>query len=328
MTIHAGKAAPAPGVTKEHPETKKHMITEPFIKDILLTAGITGISGIIVKDDKVFITIEIANKNLKDSSHIENSIHDALASKVHKDNIKLIFTNQNPAPSGKTKHYIDGIGKVILVSSGKGGVGKSTMATSLAETYQKEGYKVGLIDADIYGPSIPTMFGINTKPEIINQKFTPLEARGIKLMSVGFLVDTEVPIAWRGPMASKVLYQMLSTTDWGDIDYLIVDMPPGTGDVHLSILENYHIDGVVIVTTPQNISMSDVERSIRLYCKFEVPILAIIENMSDIFPGNAGDILAQKYKIKHLEKVIFDREIAEQSDNGQYVGNILKLPLN
>lgn len=304
------------------------MITETFIKDSIIKAGITGISGIIVKNDKVFITIEIADKNLKDSSEIEDAINTALTSKVHKDNIKLIFTNQKTSLSGKQKYYIDGVSKIILVSSGKGGVGKSTMAVSLAETYNKQGYKVGLIDADIYGPSIPTMFGVNAKPEIINQKFTPLEVRGIKLMSVGFLVDTEVPIAWRGPMASKVLYQMLSTTDWGQIDYLIIDMPPGTGDVHLSILENYHINGVVIVTTPQNISMADVERSIRLYCKFEIPILAIIENMSDIFPGNAGDILAQKYKIKHLEKIKFDRNIAEQTDNGQHAGSILKLPLN
>lgn len=289
------------------------MLTEELIRTSLASAKISNVSGIIIKDQKLFLTIEVDSQNTSD---IENAIHTALAEYVDKSNIKLIFTNQNTAPSGKKKYYIDGVKKVILVSSGKGGVGKSTMAVSLADTCCKEGYNVGLIDADIYGPSIPTMFGINSKPEIINQKFIPIEARGIKLMSVGFLVDVDVPIAWRGPMASKVLYKMLSTTDWGQLDYLIVDMPPGTGDVHLSILENYYIDGVVIVTTPQQISMADVDRAIGLYHKFEIPILAIIENMSDIFPGNAGAMLAERYGVKNLENVKFDRRIAEAMDGG------------
>ncbi len=291
-------------------------ISEKLIRNTLDATKITGVSGVIIKDKKIFITLEIESKLARNTSALETAIYDALADHVIRENINVIFTSQDNAPSGKKKHYIDGVNKVILVSSGKGGVGKSTMATCLASNYHKQGFKVGLIDADIYGPSIPTMFGVNVKPEIIDQKFIPLEARGIKLMSVGFLVDIDVPIAWRGPMASKVLYQMLSTTNWGRLDYLIVDMPPGTGDVHLSILENYHIDGVMIVTTPQQISMADVDRAMGLYRKFEVPILAIIENMSDLFPGNAGEILAEKYGVKKLERVKFDREIAERIDKG------------
>ena len=300
-------------------------ISEKLIRNVLDTAKITGVSGIIIKDNKIFITIEIEPKLARDTSALESTIYDALSGHVGHENIKIIFTSQDNAPSGKKKHYIEGVNKVILVSSGKGGVGKSTMAACLAETYCKQGFKVGLIDADIYGPSIPTMFGVNTKPEIVDQKFTPLKSRGIKLMSVGFLVDVETPIAWRGPMASKVLYQMLSTTNWGKLDYLIVDMPPGTGDVHLSILENYHIDGVMIVTTPQQISMADVDRAMGLYRKFEVPILAIIENMSDLFPGNAGEILAKKYDVKALKRVKFDRGIAESIDKGVGVDGLFSV---
>ena len=295
------------------------MITEALVRQTLATAGITGVSGVIIKDQKLFLTIDVDSQN---TSEIEDSIYLTLSAYIDKSNIRLIFTNRNSSPAGKKKYYIDGAKKVILVSSGKGGVGKSTMAVSIADTYCKEGYKVGLIDADIYGPSIPTTFGINEKPEIIDQKFIPLEARGIKLMSVGFLVHNDAPIAWRGPMASKMLYKMLSTTNWGSLDYLIIDMPPGTGDVHLSILENYHIDGVVIVTTPQQISIADVDRAMALYCKFEVPILAIIENMSDIFPGNAGELLAKKYGVEKLEKIKFDRAIAEATDTGN------KIPLD
>ena len=301
------------------------MITEKLIKTALSTAKIGGVSSIIVKDSKVFITIEIAQENLNNASDIENSVYIALSQYLDRENIKIIFTNQNPSPSGKKKYYIDNVKKIILVSSGKGGVGKSTMAVAITDSYTKQGYKVGLIDADIYGPSIPAMFGVNTKPEIIDKKFIPLESRGIKLMSVGFLVDTEVPIAWRGPMASKVLYQMLSTTNWGELDYLIVDMPPGTGDVHLSILENYHIDGVVIVTTPQKISMMDVDRAMGLYHKFEVPILAMIENMYDIFPGDAGSILGKKYGVDRVEKVSFIRDIAEAGDAGNELANYINL---
>jgi ATP-binding protein involved in chromosome partitioning len=289
------------------------MLSEELIRQTLASANIRGISGIIIRNQKAFITIEVNSNN---TSEIENAVQKALTGHIDKDDIKLIFTNQHTSSDSRKKYYIEGVKKVILVSSGKGGVGKSTMAVMLADRYCKEGHKVGLIDADIYGPSIPTMFGINEKPKIVNQKFVPIEARRVKLMSVGFLVDNDAPIAWRGPMASKMLYKMLSTTDWGLIDYLIIDMPPGTGDIHLSILENYHIDGVVIVTTPQQISMGDVDRAMALYTKFQVTILSIIENMSDIFPGNAGEILAHKYDIQKIEKIKFNRAIAEAADSG------------
>jgi ATP-binding protein involved in chromosome partitioning len=222
------------------------------------------------------------------------------------------------------KHYINGAKKLILVASGKGGVGKSTMTIAIAEMLQNKGYKVGVIDADIYGPSIPTMLGVNEKPELEDKKFIPIMHRGFQVMSIGFLVDVEGPIAWRGPMATKAIYQLFSATNWSDLDYLVVDMPPGTGDIHLSVLENYNIDGVYIVTTPQAVSMVDVERAINLYNKFGVEIKGVIENMvSEFFSGNSGEILSRKYNIPLLAKIPLTADISRNTDKGLAIAGLL-----
>lgn len=221
------------------------------------------------------------------------------------------------------KHYIDNVKKVILVASGKGGVGKSTMAVSIAEILQKQGSRVGIVDADIYGPSIPTMLGIAQKPELQDKKFIPIKHKDFQLMSMGFLVPEDGPVAWRGPMATKSIYQLLSATLWENLDYLVIDMPPGTGDVHLSILENYNVDSVYMVTSPSLVSLKDVERAIALYKKFETNIVGIIENMvSDQFPGNAAKVLSEKYSIPVLGRVPLKREIAENADKGETLGDI------
>ncbi|MGV2432516.1 MAG UNVERIFIED_CONTAM: Mrp/NBP35 family ATP-binding protein [Rickettsiaceae bacterium] len=223
------------------------------------------------------------------------------------------------------KHHIEGVKKVILVSSGKGGVGKSTMSVFLAELLQSHGAKVGIVDADIYGPSIPTMLGVESqKPELENKKFIPIFHRNFQLMSIGFLVPEAGPIAWRGPMATKAIYQLLGATKWENLDYLIIDMPPGTGDIHLAILENYNIDNVYIVTIPQAISMIDVERAIGLYQKFGIEISGIIENMSsENFPGDAGEILSKKYGIKLMGKVPPIKEVSYNIDHGLPILNLL-----
>lgn len=223
------------------------------------------------------------------------------------------------------KHYIDNVKKVILVASGKGGVGKSTIAVSIAEMLQKQGNNVGIVDADIYGPSIPTMLGITKKPELEDKKFIPIRHKDFQIISMGFLVPEDSSVAWRGPMATKSLYQLLSATKWDNLDYLVIDMPPGTGDIHLSVLENYNVDKVYMVTNPSLVSLKDVERAIALYKKFEVNIVGIIENMvSDQFPGNAADVLSKKHDIKVLGRVPLKREIAESSDKGQGLGDIVK----
>lgn len=223
----------------------------------------------------------------------------------------------------KNKLRIDGVSQLLLVSSGKGGVGKSTIVKALAEQLASQGANVGIVDADIYGPSIPTMFNVHQKPELDGTKMLPIIKYGIKIMSIGFLSAPRSAIAWRGPMATKAIYQILSLVNWGKLDYLIIDTPPGTGDIHLSLLENYQIDSVLIVTTPQKISANDAIKAIDLYQKFSVKITGIIENMSDYFPGNNGEILAHHYSIPLIAKVPMNKDISRMCDEGMEIGSIL-----
>ncbi len=180
----------------------------------------------------------------------------------------------------KQKSKLDKINKIILVSSGKGGVGKSTIASNIAISLAESGYKVGLLDSDVYGPSIPRIFNINQKPEIKEGLIQPHKEQNIKLMSMGFLVPESSALVWRGPMLTKAIHQLFKLTNWGNLDYLIVDTPPGTGDIHLSIAENYVIDGAVIVTTPQKLALIDAFKAVDMYNKLKIKIMGIIENMS------------------------------------------------
>ncbi len=177
---------------------------------------------------------------------------------------------------------ISGVKRILAVSSGKGGVGKSTVATNLALALQKSGQKVGLLDADIYGPSLPRMMGsLNQKPNITpEQKLIPIERYGVKIMSIGFLVEENSAIVWRGPMLFKAMDQFLRDVQWGELDYLVVDLPPGTGDVQLSLAQKVPVFGAVLVSTPQNISLIDVKRAVDMWERVKVPVLGVVENMS------------------------------------------------
>ena len=203
--------------------------------------------------------------------------------------------------------------KIILVASGKGGVGKSTVSFLLAKSLQRKGKKVGILDADIYGPSIPTILGAqNSVPEAVDGIFQPVEKDGIKLNSIGFLVKEESALAWRGPMLTKALDQLLFSTNWSECEYLIVDMPPGTGDIHISFVQKAKIFGAIIVTTPDIVAEKDVIRAIDLYKKVNLPILGIIENMSylkngddliSIFSGSSAEKISENYGIKLIAKL-------------------------
>ncbi|CAM3838208.1 iron-sulfur cluster carrier protein ApbC [Rheinheimera salexigens] len=222
------------------------------------------------------------------------------------------------------------IKQVILIASGKGGVGKSTTAVNLACALALDGAKVGLLDADIYGPSIPTMLGLSgekiTSPD--NKFMQPKFAHGIYLQSIGFLVDAEQASVWRGPMASKALEQLLNETLWPELDYLIVDMPPGTGDIQLTMAQKLPVTGAVVVTTPQDVALADAKKAISMFRQVKIPLLGLIENMSfyqcshcgeqdDIFGTKGGVELAQRYQVRVLGQLPLQKDIRQQADLGE-----------
>ena len=222
-----------------------------------------------------------------------------------------------------------GVKNIIAVASGKGGVGKSTTAVNLALALAQEGASVGLLDADIYGPSQPTMLGIFGRPESPDGKtIEPMEAHGIQAMSIGFLIDEETPMVWRGPMATQALTQLLSETNWRDVDYLIIDMPPGTGDIQLTLAQKVPVTGAVIVTTPQDIALLDAKKGLKMFEKVGVPILGIVENMAlhtcsncgheeHIFGEGGGARMAADYGTELLGSLPLDMAIRQQADSGK-----------
>jgi ATP-binding protein involved in chromosome partitioning len=192
-------------------------------------------------------------------------------------------------PKGTPKgEVLPGVRHVIGVGSGKGGVGKSTVTANLACSLAKAGARVGILDADLYGPSMPVMMGVNRQPFVINKKLVPLDAHGIKLISMGFLIDERQPVIWRGPMLVGALKQLITDVEWGELDYLLVDLPPGTGDIQLSLAQTVPLAGAVVVSTPQVVALADVKRSIAMFDKVNVPIFGLVENMSEFICPQCG----------------------------------------
>jgi ATP-binding protein involved in chromosome partitioning len=224
---------------------------------------------------------------------------------------------------------VPGVKNIIAVASGKGGVGKSTTAANLALALAAEGASVGVLDADIYGPSQPMMLGIAGRPESKDGKsLEPMEGHGLQAMSIGFLIDTETPMVWRGPMVTQALEQLLNETKWRDIDYLVVDLPPGTGDIQLTLAQRVPVTGAVIVTTPQDIALIDARKGLKMFEKVGIPILGIVENMSlhicskcgheeRIFGEGGGNRMGQDYNVEFLGALPLDIHIREQADSGK-----------
>jgi ATP-binding protein involved in chromosome partitioning len=218
---------------------------------------------------------------------------------------------------------------IIAIASGKGGVGKSTTAVNLAIALAQLGARTGILDADIYGPSQPMMLGVTTPPNVKNQKtLTPVLAHGVQSMSIGYLIDENTPMVWRGPMVSMALQQLLHDTHWDDLDYLIIDLPPGTGDIQLTLAQKIPVSGAIIVTTPQDLALLDARRAYEMFRKVQVPVLGVIENMSihvcskcgyhePIFGEGGGKQLAEKYGIELLGSLPLDIQIREQTDSGK-----------
>lgn len=222
---------------------------------------------------------------------------------------------------------LEGVTHVIAVSSGKGGVGKSTVSTNLAAALARAGHRVGLLDADIYGPDIPTMFGVQEKPRMTEHQVVPLEAHGVKLMSLGFLVDEDTPAIWRGPIIMGIIRQFLQQVAWGELDYLFVDLPPGTGDAQLSLVQLTRVRGAVMVTTPQDVAVGGVLKGIRMFQTLEVPILGVVENMRgfacpdcgsvhEIFGSGGGEKLAASLSLPFLGAIPLGASVREEADRG------------
>jgi len=246
-------------------------------------------------------------------------------------NVKTRITAPQPA-----ERPLKGVKNIIGVSSGKGGVGKSTVASNLAVALAREGYKVGLLDADIFGPSMPKMFGLENEELYMHrvdgkELIIPARKYGVKLLSIGFLVDKNAPVLWRGGMASNALKQLITDADWGELDYFIIDMPPGTSDIHLTLVQTLAITGVVIVTTPQQVALADARKGIAMFTgeKVNVPILGLVENMAwftpekhpderyHIFGSEGGVKLANELNVKLLAQIPIVGSICEQGDDGE-----------
>jgi ATP-binding protein involved in chromosome partitioning len=231
-------------------------------------------------------------------------------------------------PAPPTADEIPALGKVLAISSGKGGVGKSTVSANLAAALVRDGHRVGLMDADIYGPNIPRMFGVNAKPEVQGGKIQPLEAHGVKLMSLGFIVERDAPAIWRGPIIMKIVTQFLRDVAWGELDYFLVDLPPGTGDAQLSLTQLVRLHGAIIVTTPQEMAVGDSLRGAKMFERVGVGVIGIVENMSyfvcphcrehsEVFLAGGGSRLAAELGVPLLGQIPLQAGMAELADRGE-----------
>jgi ATP-binding protein involved in chromosome partitioning len=235
-----------------------------------------------------------------------------------------------PRPSAPTPVAYPNLGHVIAISSGKGGVGKSTVAVNLAVALAGRGLRVGLMDADIYGPNIPLMMGVNAPPAVRDEKIIPLEAHGVKVISLGFLIERDQPAIWRGPIVMKIVTQFLRDVQWGELDFLLVDMPPGTGDAQLSLVQATHVSGALIVTTPQQVATGDALRGAKMFERVNVPVLGIVENMSwfecphcgkptALFGSGGGRRLAEELQLDLLAQVPLHPRVMEGGETGRPV---------
>jgi len=235
---------------------------------------------------------------------------------------------QNPGQAAQPKLPIAGVKNLIAVGSGKGGVGKTTVAVNLAIALAQLGYKTGLLDADVYGPNVPLMMGVNQPPAAIGERIQPLQNYGVKLMSMGFLSPGDKPLVWRGPMLHSVIQQFLRGVDWGELDYLVIDLPPGTGDVQLSLIQTAPVTGAVVVTTPSDVSLEDARKAVRMFEQVKVPLLGIVENMSylmcphcderiDVFSTGGGKRTATAMGVNFLGALPLDPHVRIGGDTGK-----------
>ena len=300
-----------------------------------------NITNVVIFDNEIIIDITINNPTLQARKKAESLIKEVIYASIN-DKISLKINTKIEKPINDSNQIkgkpIAGIKNIIAIASGKGGVGKSTVTSNIAVSLNKMGFSVGILDADIYGPSIPIMFDVaNSRPQTVNidgkNKMKPVESYGIKILSIGFFTKADQAVIWRGPMASKALNQMIFDAAWGELDFLLIDLPPGTGDIHLSILQSLPVTGSVIVSTPQNIALADARKGVAMFKQesINVPVLGIIENMSYftpeelpknkyyIFGKDGAKNLASDLNVSFLGRLPIVQTIREASDFGHPV---------
>jgi ATP-binding protein involved in chromosome partitioning len=299
------------------PDLRKDIVTLGFIRDLAITGG------------EVAFRIVLTTPACPVKEEMEAQAIELVSALEGVSGVAVTMDAEVPQGRGiKNNVAIEGVRNIIAVSSGKGGVGKSTVAVNLAVALAADGAKVGIMDADVYGPNVPMMLGTGYgQPEIENNQLIPIEAHGVKMISMAVLVPPDKPMILRGPMLHGVVRQFLSDVKWGELDYLIVDMPPGTGDVQLSLAQLVPVQGAVLVTTPQEVSLSDVRRAVKMFEQVNVPVLGVIENMSyfiapdtgnkyEIFGTGGGQKLCDEYGLNFLGQVPLGMEVREGGDNG------------
>lgn len=313
-----------------HPSEQRDLISLDMVQDV------------IVQDKYVSFTLEFPEKNESLEEQLREKCEEAIQKFIDKEAIvdiqmavnlskKKEMEDSKPGQQqAQQQEILPGVKNIIAVASGKGGVGKSTVAVNIAASLAKKGYKVGLMDTDIYGPSIPTMFNIHDRPNITTaKKLVPHEKYGIKLVSMGFLVDVDQAMVWRGPMATSAIKQFMTDVEWGELDYMIMDLPPGTGDIQLTIVQSVPLTGAVIVSTPQTVALDDARKGVAMFKKVNVPVLGVVENMAYFTPPDMPDKkyyifgqggashLAQEMNVPVLGEVPLQQTLREGGDSGK-----------
>jgi ATP-binding protein involved in chromosome partitioning len=314
----------------DDPDLKKDLVTLGMIEDLVI-------------GDKISFTIVLTTPACPMKDMMVNACKTAIRMMVDSEIAVEVSTTSRVRASIPMSETLPGVKHVIAVASGKGGVGKSTLSASLALALSGMGAKVGLLDADIYGPSVPTMFGVSASPEMYmkgeKQIMIPVEAKGVKLLSIGLMTARGQAIVWRGPMVSSAFRQFVQDTDWGDLDYLIIDLPPGTGDVQLSLVQNVPLTGVVIVTTPQEMALTDARRAMGMFSMEAVnkKILGVVENMSYFTPDDApdkkyklfgeggGKALSEEYNVPFLGELPLNPALMKLIDEGNLTSDAIEL---
>lgn len=315
-----------------HPTYNKDLITLDLVQDL------------VTQDKYIAFTLELPKKDDQLANKLKKDCETAVKKFIDPEAVVDITVGINISKQRelegdgqedkkqqkqKEKPILPGVKNVIAVASGKGGVGKSTVAANLAVAISQTGAKVGLLDTDIYGPSIPTMFGVTERPNITTQKkLVPIEKHGVHLVSMGFLVDTDQAMIWRGPMVTSAVKQFMQEVEWGELDYLILDLPPGTGDIQLTIVQTVPLTGAVVVSTPQTVALDDARKGVAMFGKVNVPVLGIIENMSYfvpedmpekkyyIFGKHGARNLAKKLEVPFLGEIPLRENLRKTSDSG------------